>query len=150
MENRTTDKKVLYTGGTFDLFHAGHVNFLRMCKMLADEVVVSLNTDEFIYEYKGFKPFYTYEQRREILLACRYVDKVHTNIAGADSTKSIEQVQPNIIAIGTDWAKKDYYAQMGFSQQWLDVRNILLIYLPYTEHISSTLIKEKISAEYKK
>ena len=144
------EKKILYTGGTFDLFHAGHVNFLRMCKMLADEVVVSLNTDEFIQEYKKFTPFYSFKQRKEILLSCKYVDKVISNISGADSTKSIEQVQPHIIAIGTDWAKKDYYSQMGFSQEWLDIRNILLIYLPYTSDISSTLIKEKISKEYNK
>ena len=41
-------RKILYTGGTFDLFHSGHVNFLSRCKLLADEVVVSLNTDQFI------------------------------------------------------------------------------------------------------
>jgi len=144
------EKKILYTGGTFDLFHSGHVKFLRMCKMLADEVIVSLNTDEFIQEYKGFNPFYSFEQRKEILLSCRYVDNVISNIDGADSTTAIEQVQPDIIAIGTDWAKRDYYSQMGFSQEWLDIRNIVLIYLPYTQDISSTLIKEKISKEYGK
>lgn len=144
------EKKILYTGGTFDLFHSGHVKFLRMCKMLADEVIVSLNTDEFIQEYKGFNPFYSFEQRKEILLSCRYVDNVISNIDGADSTTAIEQVQPDIIAIGTDWAKRDYYSQMGFSQEWLDIRNIVLIYLPYTQDISSTLIKEKISKEYNK
>lgn len=142
------DKKILYTGGTFDLFHAGHVNFLRMCKQLADEVVVSLNTDEFIEYYKGFTPFHSFEQRREILLSCKYCDKVISNTGGSDSTESIEKVQPHIIAIGTDWASKDYYAQMGFSQQWLDIRNIVLVYLPYTSDISSTIIKEKIAKAY--
>ena len=140
--------KILYTGGTFDLFHAGHVNFLRMCKQLADTVVVSLNTDEFIQQYKGFTPFHSYEQRRQILEACIHVDKVVSNIAGSDSTEAIEKIQPHIIAIGTDWAQKDYYAQMGFSQEWLDLRNIVLVYLPYTEKISSTIIKEKISKAY--
>jgi len=142
-------KKILYTGGTFDLFHSGHVNFLKMCKTLADEVVVSLNTDEFIQEYKGFTPFHSFQQRKEILLSCRYVDKVCANIAGQDSTKAIESVAPHIIAIGTDWASKDYYSQMGFTQEWLDVRNILLVYLPYTSNVSSTIIKEKIAKAYK-
>jgi glycerol-3-phosphate cytidylyltransferase len=139
-----TEKKVLYTGGTFDLFHSGHVNFLKQCKQLADKVVVSLNTDRFIEEYKGFNPFYSYEQRKTILESCIYVDKVISNINGADSTESIEIIQPHIIAIGTDWAKKDYYTQMGFTQQWLDVRNIVLVYIPYTEQISSTIVKQKI------
>ena len=117
--------------------------------MLADEVVVSLNTDEFIQEYKGFTPFHSYQQRKEILLSCRYVDKVQMNIGGQDSTKAIEAVAPHIIAIGTDWAAKDYYAQMGFTQEWLDIRNITLVYLPYTANVSSTIIKEKIAKAYK-
>ena len=142
------DKKTLYTGGTFDLFHAGHVNFLRMCKNLADEVVVSLNTDEFIQSYKGFTPFHSFEQRRQILLSCVHIDRVVSNIGDGDSTESIEKVQPHIIAIGTDWAKKDYYDQMGFTQQWLDLRNITLVYLPYTADVSSTIIKEKIAKAY--
>ena len=45
-------KKILYTGGTFDLFHYGHANFLKQCNLLADEVIVSLNTDEFIKKFK--------------------------------------------------------------------------------------------------
>jgi len=144
------EKKKLYTGGTFDLFHAGHVNFLKMCKQLADTVIVSLNTDGFIEEYKKFTPFYSFEQREQILLSCIYCDHVIPNIGGKDSTVAIDQVNPNIIAIGTDWAKKDYYSQMGFTQKWLDMRNITLVYLPYTEHISSTIIKEKIANAYLK
>ena len=49
-----------------------------------------------------------------------------------------------IIAIGTDWASKDYYGQMGFSQEWLDIRNIVMVYIPYTKDVSSTIIKQKI------
>jgi hypothetical protein len=51
---------------------------------------------------------------------------------------------PDIIAIGTDWARRDYYAQMGFDQDWLDDRGIALIYIPYTQGISSTAIKERM------
>ena len=50
--------KILYTGGTFDIFHYGHINFLRQCSKLADSVIVSLNTDEFIKEYKGRPPVF--------------------------------------------------------------------------------------------
>ena len=53
-------KKVLYTGGTFDLPHYGHLNFLKQCSKIADEVVVSLNTDAFIYEYKKNYPIMNY------------------------------------------------------------------------------------------
>ena len=136
--------KKLYTGGTFDLFHSGHVNFLKMCKKIADKVIVSLNTDEFIYEYKKNYPIVNYENRRDVLLGCKYVDEVIPNIGGADSKQAILSVNPTFIAIGTDWAKKDYYKQMNFTQEWLDENDIVLIYLPYTENISTTQIKEKL------
>jgi cytidyltransferase-like protein len=137
----------LYTGGTFDLFHAGHVNFLRSCKSLAGyngEVVVSLNTDEFIQEYKGKSPIYPYAQRFELLSACRYVDNVIPNEGGADSKISISKVKPNILVVGSDWATKDYYAQMQFTQEWLNKNKIILAFVPYTENVSTTLIKTKL------
>lgn len=137
-------KNVLYTGGTFDLFHAGHVNFLRQCKKIANEVIVSLNTDEFIVEYKNKPPICNYYQRKLMLESCVYVDKVIENKCGADSKPSILATKPNIIAIGSDWATKDYYAQMQFTQGWLDQFDITLIYIPYTENISTTILKQKI------
>jgi glycerol-3-phosphate cytidylyltransferase len=141
------DGLVVYTGGTFDLFHAGHVNFLKRCKEIAGElgsVVVSLNTDEFIKEYKGKPPIVSFSDRMAVLKACQYVDQVIANSGGADSKPTILQVSPNIIAIGTDWAKKDYYKQMQFTQDWLDEKDISLIYIPYTKGISSTEIKTRL------
>ena len=133
----------IYTGGTFDLFHDGHVNFLRRCSELGD-VVVALNTDEFIKAYKGKPPVMSYDQREAVLSACRYVAEVVPNTGGADSKPTIEAVMPSIIAIGTDWARKDYYAQMGFTQDWLDEREIGLLYIPYTPGISTTELKRRI------
>ena len=136
--------KKIYTGGTFDLFHRGHVNFLRQCKEIGNYVVVSLNTDDFIERYKGKPPIMTYDERKEVLLSCRYVDEVIPNTDGEDSKPTILTVQPQFLVIGSDWAKKDYYKQMNFTQKWLDENNIILIYIPYTENISTTLIKEKL------
>ena len=115
-----------------------------MCKEIADYVVVSLNTDEFIMEYKKTNPILDYEQRKTVLLSCRYVDEVIPNTGGHDSKPSILSVGPDYIAIGSDWAKKDYYKQMNFTQDWLDQNNIILMYLPYTEEISTTKIKNKL------
>ena len=50
-------------------------------------------------------------------------------------------VQPDFIVIGSDWAKKDYYKQMNFTQEWLDENEIVLIYIPYTQGVSTTEIK---------
>ena len=134
---------VVYTGGTFDLFHSGHVELLRRCAEMGS-VVVSLNTDEFIEAYKGRKPVISYEERAKVLDACRYVDRVVPNIGGNDSRIAIDLVKPDLIVIGSDWARRDYHAQMSFTQEWLDDRGIGLCYVPYTRGISTTDIKTRM------
>lgn len=133
----------VYTGGTYDLFHRGHVNFLRQSRGFG-EVWVSLNTDDFVKEFKGKKPIMTFEERRAVLESCRYVSQVIKNVGGKDSKLAIEVVMPNIITIGSDWKDKDYFKQMGFTRKWLGDRKISLVYLPYTEGISATEIKKRI------
>jgi len=136
--------KVLYTGGTFDLFHYGHVNFLKKCHSICNNVVVALNTDEFIYQYKS-KSILTYAEREASLLECKYVSKVVPNVFGQDSKPTILSVNPDIIAVGDDWCHKDYYSQMDFTQEWLDNHNVTLVYIPYTKGISTTEIKARIN-----
>jgi len=140
---------ILYTGGTYDLFHYGHVNFLQHCAKISDEVVVSLNTDEFVAEFKR-PPIMSYSERERSLLGCQYVDRVIPNSGGSDSKPAILTVNPDIIAIGDDWAKKDYMAQMGFTREWLTENDILLIYLPYTTDISTTEIIKRIEKRFGK
>ena len=137
---------VVYTGGTFDLFHSGHVNLLKRCKEVAGNglVIVSLNTDDFIWQFKNKRPICSEEERREVLLSCKYVDEVVMNVGGADSRIAIDQVQPNYIVVGSDWAERDSYSQMSFDQKWLDERGIGLVYVPYTKTISSTQIRSRM------
>jgi len=139
----------VYSGGTFDLLHFGHIELLKRCKEIAGDgrVVVSLNTDEFIADYKGKSPVMSYDERKAVLLACRYVDDVIPNMGGADSRIAIEYAQPDMIVIGSDWARRDYYDQMNFTQAWLDERGIGLCYIPYTQGISSTEIKKRMRWE---
>jgi len=134
----------VYTGGTFDLFHSGHVAFLKRCSQIGS-VTVALNTDEFITKYKGKPPVVSYSEREAVLMACRYVDAVVPNTGGEDSTIAIEAVDPDIIIVGSDWARKDYHAQMGFDQDWLDDRFIGLAYIPYTKGFSTTDLKKRIN-----
>lgn len=142
--------RIVYTGGTFDCFHAGHVNFLKQCSIIGDRVIVSLNRDEFIEKYKSKPPIMSYAERYDILNACRYVDYVIPNTGDEDSKPAISKVRemfPNsqmFIVVGSDWAKKDYYKQMQFTTEWLNSLNIVLIYVPYTEGVSTTEIKARI------
>lgn len=136
----------VYTGGTFDLLHSGHVSFLKRCSEVG-EVTVALNTDEFIEAYKGKPPIMTFAERRAVLLGLKYVSNVVPNVGGADSRISIDLVSPDFLIIGSDWARKDYYKQMQFDQDWLDKRGIALCYIPYTSGISTTQIKGRLKVE---
>lgn len=130
------------------MVHSGHIRFLKACRRLAGDdgqVVVALNTDAFIQAYKGNLPIMSFDERREILLGCKYVDRVIANVGGADSKPAIEYVMPDFIVIGDDWAKRDYYAQMQFTQKWLDDLEIQLVYVPYTKGISTTDLKQRIA-----
>lgn len=132
-----------YTGGTFDTLHVGHLDLLRRCRQLGN-VVVSLNTDEFVEKYKGVRPIYSYEERKEMLENCKLVDLVIPNTGGEDSKPAILSVHPDYIVIGSDWLKKDYCKQMGFTPEWLEEQNISLVYIPRVRRVSSTEIKERV------
>ena len=136
--------KAVLSLGTFYLLHWGHVNLLERCRMLAGRdglVVVALNPDAFVEQYKGRSPVIPYHGRLSVLSACRYVDRVVCNYGGADAKPIIDDVAPDIIAVGDDWEHKDYYGQLRVTQAWLDDRNIRVEYLPYTREISSSVIR---------
>jgi glycerol-3-phosphate cytidylyltransferase-like family protein len=112
-------------------------------------VIVSLNTDEFIETYKGKPPVMSFAEREAVLLSCRYVDSVVANYGCEDSTIAIDLVKPDMVIIGSDWARRDYYKQMRFDQDWLDERGIGLCYIPYTNGISTTGLKKRIVEQVK-
>ena len=86
----------------------------------------------------------TYEERKKSLEGIKYVDEVIPNVGNEDSKPAILSIKPNIVAIGDDWAKKDYFTQMQFTQEWLDQNDIVLVYLSYTKGVSTTDIKKRI------
>jgi len=140
-------KNIIYTGGTFDLFHTGHVELLEYCRRLAGEegkVFVSLNSDHFVKEFKGKSPVMSYDERKDVLEACKYVDEVILNIGGRDSKQTVIAVNPDIIVIGMDWLNKNYCEQMDFTPEWLNEHEISLAYVPRTRGVSTTRIKERI------
>ena len=138
------------TLGTFDLFHAGHVRLLERCRLLAGtgQVVVALNQDEFVERYKGRAPVISYRDRAIVVRACRYVDSVAVNPqeAPGDSIATLLSRTPtDAIVIGSDWRDRDYLGQTGLSQPDLDALGIIVIYVPYTEGISSSRIREAVA-----
>lgn len=145
---------IVYTGGTMDLLHVGHLELLAGCRQLAGpdgRVVVSLNTDEFVASYKGRPPVQAYDLRADMLRACRLVDLVVCNVGGADSRPAIEVVRPDILAIGDDWYDPDaedpearYHRQLGLTREWLAERDLRIAYIPRTRGISTTGLRAAV------
>lgn len=138
----------VYNGGTYDLLHAGHVYAFRQMRDMAGvrgEVVVSLNTDDFVARFKGHPTVQTLAERMEIVAAVRYVDRVVVNWGDEDSKPVLDLVRPDIIAVGHDWYSDDderYCTQMGFDLEWLSKRGIALRYMKWMPERSSTRLRQ--------
>ncbi len=138
----------VYVGGTFDMFHYGHMSFLRECQKYGP-VLVSLNTDEFAERYKR-KPIMTIGERMEALNGCKYVDDVCINVGDENSGKTIDLIsdrQIAYIAHGDDWFGPDLLNQLGVDDQWLSDRAIKMLYVPYTKGISTSDIIGRINGD---
>ena len=123
-------RKVI-TYGTFDLLHYGHINLLRRARELGDYLIVVLSSDEF-NALKNKKSYYTYEQRKMILEACRYVDLVVPENTWEQKIDDVKKYQADVFVMGNDWEGK-----FDFLKDYCEV-----VYLPRTEGISSTQVKE--------
>lgn len=133
------DKKIILTGGSWDLFHTGHLNVLKKAKELGDFLIVAVSTDELIEKYKGLAPIMNYDQRSSIIKELKCVDKVveQKNIFDIDQFLSLKA---DVFVVGDDWLGKEHLVP---NLKWLSENNFLR-YVKYTKGLSSSMIKEKI------
>ena len=131
---------IAYTTGTFDMFHIGHLNLLRGAKALCDKLIVGVSTDELVIKYKGKKPLISFKDRIEIVRAIKYV-----NIAvpqdNLDKTTVLENLKYNILIVGNDHYGE---ALWNILEDKLAKFEVKVVYLPYTNGISSTQLRERI------
>lgn len=133
------DRVHVLTIGTFDTPHLGHASFLRQCEFLG-LVTVGLNSDAFVKKYKGVKPVFNFRERKALIKRMGY--EVYANTDSGATL--IKKLRPEYLVIGSDWARKDYYAQIGITQDELDELDITLVYVPYTKGISTTELKRRL------
>ena len=116
-----------YTSGVFDMFHIGHLNILKRAKELCDFLIVGVSTDELVREYKHKSPIISYDNRKAIVEACKYVDKV------------VPQVNRD---------KMSAYHRLHFLFQEVEAElnknGAKVVYFPYTKGISSTILRDKL------
>ena len=124
--------KRILTYGTFDLLHYGHIRILQRAKEMGDYLVVALSTDEF-NATKGKKAYHSYETRKKMLEAIRYVDLVIPENNWEQKVQDIKDYKIDVCVMGSDWAGSDKF---DYLKEYCDV-----VFLERTPGVSTTQIK---------
>ena len=130
--------KRILTYGTFDLLHYGHIRILKRAKELGDYLVVALSTDEF-NATKGKKAYHSYETRKKMLEAIRYVDLVIPENNWEQKIQDIKDYKIDVVVMGDDWAGSDKF---DYLKEYCDV-----VFLERTPGISTSQIKNDLQLQ---
>lgn len=131
--------KTGYTQGTYDMFHIGHLNLLRQAKEQCEKLIVGINSDQLVQEYKSKTPVVNEYDRMEIVKELRCVD----DVVLCDTLKKTtiwEKVHFDAIFIGDDWKGNARWAQ---TERDLAPLGADVVYLKHTDGISSSLLRTK-------
>jgi glycerol-3-phosphate cytidylyltransferase len=133
--------KTGYTAGVFDLFHIGHLNLLKRAKDECEFLIVAVSTDELVTEYKHKKPIIPFAERKAIIEALRYADKVVVQ-ENRDKIEAFEKYKFDVMFVGDDWKGDSVFieAEKHFSKYGACIK-----YLPYTENTSSSKLAQLIN-----
>ena len=126
--------KKIITYGTFDLLHYGHINLLQRAKEMGDYLIVALSTDEFNSIEKNKITYFSYEERKRLLEAIRYVDLVIPENSWEQKISDVKEFRIDTFVIGYDWKGK-----FDFLREYCDV-----VYLERTPEISTSKIKQDL------
>lgn len=129
--------KRVITYGTFDLLHYGHINLLRRAKQYGDYLIVALSTDDFNWNQKRKKCYFSFDKRKALLEAIRYVDLVIPEESWDQKVTDVREYHIDTFVMGDDWKGEfDFLRDEG-----VDV-----VYLPRTPEVSTTQIKRDLKS----
>lgn len=129
-----------YTTGVFDMFHVGHLNLLARAREQCDRLIVGVSTDEVVLDYKKHAPIVPYAERVAIVKAIRYVDEVVPQTS-MDKFAAWEKLRFNRLFHGNDWKGSAMYNEV---EAKLKAVGVEVVYFPYTQGTSSTLLAERL------
>lgn len=135
--------KIGYTQGTYDLFHIGHLNLLNNAKAQCEHLIVGINSDKLVKEYKNKDTYINQNDRAAIVNSIKSVDKVFIT-STLDKEEILKKIKFDVIFIGDDWKG---------NPRWIETENILkkynvdVVYLPHTDGISTTIISKEVFGE---
>jgi glycerol-3-phosphate cytidylyltransferase len=131
------ERSIVYTSGTFDMFHSNHLKMIKYARGLADVLIVGVSVDELVCTYKN-SPTIPFEERIAIIEALKYPDIVIPQ-KSLDHTDLVKKLNIDIYVVGDDWTGKyDYLNKLG----------VKVFYFPYGNGISTSSLKEKIYQNY--
>jgi len=128
-----------YTTGVFDLFHIGHLNMLKNAKALCDKLIVGVTTDELV-AYKNKRAVIPFEERIEIVRNIKYVDAAVPQ-TDMDKLAMWKKLKFDVMFVGDDWYGTPKWQEL--EQQFREV-NVKIVYFPYTQGTSSSLINDTL------
>ena len=133
-------KIVGYTTGVFDMFHIGHLNIIKRAKAQCDYLIVGVSTDELVLVEKGKTPVIPYQERKEIIESLKYVDQVVPQV-DKNKKSAWEKLHFDKMFVGSDWKGS---AQWDDFEKQFKPLGVEIIYLPYTDGVSSTKLTSVI------
>ena len=131
--------KIGYPQGTFDMFHIGHLNLLHQASALCDSLIVGVNSDGLVNEYKQKQPVVNEHDRAAIISELRCVDRV-VLCDTLSKTDAWQRLHFDAVFIGSDWKGNERWTQTERDLQPLGAE---VVYLQHTEGVSSSLLREK-------
>lgn len=136
--------KIGYTTGVYDMFHIGHLNIIKRAKEQCEYLIVGVSTDELVESYKKKTPVINFEDRCAIVESIKYVDKVVPQVT-MNKMEAYKSLKFDALFHGNDWQGSTMYNKIvdDFSEVGVDV-----VFLPHTEGISSSLLKERLDKIY--
>lgn len=129
--------RIGYTQGTFDMFHIGHLNIINNAKMHCDYLIVGVNADSLVQNYKNKSPVINEKERQIIVANLKAVDRSEI-VTTLDKVDAWEKFKFDAIFIGDDWKGNDRWAQ---TEKDLAEHGAEVVYLPHTDGISSTILR---------
>ncbi|MBS5215213.1 MAG: adenylyltransferase/cytidyltransferase family protein [Clostridiales bacterium] len=133
--------KVGYTAGVYDMFHVGHLNIIMNAKQYCEHLIVAVSTDEVVWQNKHKKPIINFKDRVRIVEAIRYVDMVVPQNDYMDKKSAAIKYGIDVMFVGDDWKGTEKWNRI---EKELSEINVDVVYLPHTEGISSTVLREKM------
>lgn len=137
--NRVAKKsqvKVGYLSGTFDLFHIGHINLLRRAKQYCDYLIVGVHESG---SWKGKQTYIPFEERKEVVASCKYVDKVVKSCS--EDCDAWNLYHYNYLFVGSDYKGSERFVRY---EKYFEDKDVKIIYFPYTKGTSSTKLRAAI------